>query len=266
MQQLDDMATTVQTEEVSVALDGRYLGIDLAWADRNRTGVAVLAWSGQLLSSRTVLSDKHILDFIDEHCSGPVVAAVNAPLIVPNEGGQRDCEGDLARDFGRFQAGPYPANRRNPALARGPRGGRLAERLGWALDPSVRPSPLVSQAIEVFPHPAMVSLFGLRTAVPYKARPGRTLLELQRAYHDLVRYFEDHFGSTLELDSSIRWHEIRRVIEQASRPFDLRAVEDEIDAILCAYLAWMWDNEPERLRVYGDVARGYIVTPEPPEQ
>lgn len=264
MQQLDDMARTVETEHASVDLEGRYLGIDLSWAERNRTGIAVLGWTGQLLSSRTVISNEHILQFIEEHCSGPVVAAIDAPLIVPNEGGQRECEGELARDFGRYHAGPYPSNRRNPAFVRGARGAHIADRLGWALDPAVRPSPLVSQAIEVYPHPAMVSLFGLHTVIPYKARPGRTMLSLQRAYHDLVKYYEEHLGETLDLSTSIRWHEIRRVIEQAGTPADLRAVEDEMDAIFCAYLAWMWDNRPEILRVYGDVRRGYIVTPEPP--
>jgi Holliday junction resolvase RusA-like endonuclease len=41
-------------------------------------------------------------------------------------------------------------------------------------------------------------------------------------------------------------------------------VEDELDAIVCAHLAWLWHHRRSSLEVYGDVDVGYIVAPPPP--
>lgn len=41
-------------------------------------------------------------------------------------------------------------------------------------------------------------------------------------------------------------------------------IEDELDAILCAHLAWLWHHRSERLTVYGSLNDGYIVAPPPP--
>jgi predicted RNase H-like nuclease len=50
----------------------------------------------------------------------------------------------------------------------------------------------------------------------------------------------------------------------ATRKSELDAIEDEIDAIFCAYLAWLWGTHQEQMLVLGDYATGYIVTPTPP--
>jgi hypothetical protein len=54
------------------------------------------------------------------------VAAVDAPLVVPNETGRRPCEALVGQWFARFGAGAYPANRGNPCFLPQPRGARLA--------------------------------------------------------------------------------------------------------------------------------------------
>lgn len=47
----------------------------------------------------------------------------------------------------------------------------------------------------------------------------------------------------------------------ATRQVDLDRIEDEIDAILCAHLAWLWHGQRASMLVFGDVASGCIVTP-----
>ena len=38
-------------------------------------------------------------------------------------------------------------------------------------------------------------------------------------------------------------------------------VEDQVDAVVCAYVAWYADRHPDRVTRYGDPETGVIVTP-----
>jgi hypothetical protein len=61
-----------------------------------------------------------------------------------------------------------------------------------------------------------------------------------------------------------RWGELRSIAASAARDGDLNRIEDEVDGIVCAWLAWLWAIRDARLHVYGDVASGYIIAPVPP--
>jgi predicted RNase H-like nuclease len=242
------------------------IGIDLAWGPKRRTGLAVLDPSGRLAESGSVLSDGAIVAFVTPHtddAADGVVAAVDAPLVVPNETGRRACEAEVSRVFGQFHAGAHPSNRSRPWFVPEPRGARLAHRLGWSMDPQVRPSAGRGVAIEVYPHPAMVVLFGLDRVIPYKQKRGRDLSALRAAYGQLLGHMERVLGERLGLASSSRWGQIHDVVAAAQTKAALRRVEDEVDAIVCAHLAWLWANEPDRMAVIGDFATGYIVVPGP---
>jgi hypothetical protein len=67
----------------------------------------------------------------------------------------------------------------------------------------------------------------------------------------------------LKLGSSHRWAEMRATLA-APVPGDLNRLEDELDAVLCAHLAWLWQHRRDSLHVYGSVESGYIVAPPPP--
>lgn len=245
----------------------RYLGLDLAWgqgAKPARTGLAVLDAAGRLIESMSVRTDAEIAEFVARHDSSTLVAAMDAPLVVPNEAGRRPCEAMVGAEFGRFGAGAYPANRGNPSFSPAPRGAKLAHAFGWDMDPAAGTGKGLKVCIEVYPHPAMVSLFPLDYVIPYKAKQGRDLAGLKVAFGRLLTGMESTCGHQLALPESQRWQGIRAIATQAARKSELDAIEDEIDAIFCAYLAWLWATEPARMRVYGDYAAGYIVTPHPP--
>jgi predicted RNase H-like nuclease len=242
-----------------------YLGIDLAWGERARTGVAVLDATGRLVTSTSVVSDDEIVDALRPWTSAPgLVAAVDAPLVVPNLTGRRPCEAQVSAAFGRFSAGAYPANRSNPLFAGEPRAARLARRFGWQIDPATPLTPSTGLALEVYPHPAMVALFGLETVIPYKLKAGRELPGLRAAYARLLDHLEETCGRRLGLQQHRRWAELRSTASGAVRKSELDRIEDEVDAIFCAYLAWLWVHERGSLTVWGDVHEGYIVTPHPP--
>ena len=57
------------------------------------------------------------------------------------------------------------------------------------------------------------------------------------------------------------WTRLRDQVENATRKSELRRVEDQVDAVLCAYLAHFVEHHRDLVTLYGDVETGYIVTP-----
>lgn len=239
-----------------------YAGIDLAWGQRARTGLAVVDAAGSLLTSASVHTDAEIRDFLAPYAAALATVAVDAPLIVANPTGQRPCEREIGAVFGRYGAGAYPANTSNPHF-NPPRAATLATEFGWNPDPAHEGSPGAPGCIEVYPHPAMVGLFFLPYTLPYKGKRGRDLASLRAAYEVLLDSMERHLPE-LGLARNVRWAQLRAVAADPQRKADVERIEDEIDAIVCAHLAWLWSNRRDALRVYGDVRSGYIVAPPPP--
>lgn len=238
-----------------------YIGIDLAWGEKARTGLAALGNAGRLEASTSARTDAEITGFVHHNAPSECVVAVDAPLIVPNETGRRTAEALVGELFGRYGASAYPANRTNPLFCP-PRGARLAQELGLDMDPAVAPGQGRRVCIEVYPHPAMVAMFDLDYVIPYKGKKGRDLDALKVAYERLIAGIEAACAGTLRLAESPRWTELCSLARGASRKSELEAIEDEIDAIFCAYLAWLWANEGlAACEVLGDVTTGYIVTP-----
>ena len=238
------------------------VGLDLAWGMTARTGVAVVASDGHLVASASVVHDPEIRDFLRPYADSIRTAAIDAPLVVKNPSGQRPCERQIGAAFGRFEASAHSSNLGRQYFV-APRGARLAEHFGWDMDPGVRPSPGRPTCIEVYPHPAMVSLFGLDRTIKYKGRHGRTVIYRQAAFDVLLGHMATHL-TTLRLADHPRWSALRDIAVHATRPVDLETIEDEIDAIFCAHLAWLWVTAPEGLMVFGDFDAGYIVTPPAP--
>lgn len=234
-----------------------YVGLDLAWGDKNRTGVAVLDGTGVLREMRTVRTDDEIAEALRPY--DDVLVAVDAPLIVNDETGTRECERALNADFARFQAGCHPSNRSRPWFADGGRAWRLATSLGLATDPG---STARRRIIEVYPHPATVVLFGLDRTLKYKRR-NRDLPSRRRAFAGLITHLRDlEYGDPpLIVCEHEDWLRVRRQVDSAERHVELDRVEDAVDAVTCAYVALFATRWPERTVTYGDSRNGYIVTP-----
>ncbi len=240
-----------------------FAGVDLAWAGRNPTGVAVLDADGRLVHLGAVRDDAALLATLSPYVRGDCVVAFDAPLVVTNPTGQRPAEAALNRDFRRFEAGAHPCNTGKPEFADGPRGGRLAAALGLDLDPR---SPAGRRAIEVYPHAATVALFRLERTLKYKAKPGRTVDGLKSQLLLLIDGVEKlaHAAVPLRVAGHDGWAELRRQVLTAQRKSDLRRAEDPVDAVVCAYVALYAQRCPAAVTIYGDFATGYIVTPSLP--
>jgi predicted RNase H-like nuclease len=234
-------------------------GVDLAWAGRNPTGVAVLDAQGWLVHLSAVRHDAEVLAALRPYVAHDCVVGFDAPLVVTNRTGQRAAETALNRDFRRFEAGAHPVNTGKPEFAEGPRAARLALALGLDMDPV---SPAGRRAIEVYPHAATVALFRLPRTLKYKAKPGRSLDHLKSELLLLMDGLEKLAQAPVPLRvAGPDWVEMRRRVVTAQRKSELRRAEDPVDAVVCAYVALYAMRCPSEVTIYGDVATGYIVTP-----
>ena len=236
-----------------------YVGVDLAWGDRKPTGLAVLDDDGRLLHVSAARTDDEIADALAPYVEGDCLVAIDAPLVVKNATGNRPAEAALNRDFARFDAGAHPSNTGKPEFRDSTRGGRLCARLGLDMNPR---SGRARRAIEVYPHPATISLFRLGRTLKYKQKPGRSLDELRSELTVLTGLVEGLSAADPPIDvSGSSWAELAAAIGSATRKSHLRVVEDQVDAVLCAYVALFADRRPELTTTYGDLEHGYIVTP-----
>ena len=241
-----------------------FVGVDLAWGEKKPTGVAVLDADGTLVHLSAQRDDASIVEAVRPYVKGRCLVAVDAPLVVANASGNRPCEAALNRDFRRFEAGAHPSNTGKPEFADTPRGARLADALGLDIDPASRAR---RRAIEVYPHPATVALFGLGRTLKYKNKPGRPLAELQAELLRLTGYLEGLATAepAMRLTGSDDWQALVRAVERAGRKSELRVAEDQVDAVVCAYVALFAARKPALTTTYGDLATGYIVTPTLPD-
>ena len=244
-----------------------FIGLDLAWSTANRTGGAVIqegalhAWTGVLTD------DASIEAFIAAHvpADAPLVVAIDAPLRVPNAQGRRRADHEVSLAWGRFQAGAYPANRTLLAYDGTIRGevlaARLAHRFGCVETAPIPQHGAGRYVCEVFPHPAHVALFDLPRTLKYKRKPGRTPASVAAEF---ARYQQALAGLAAADPPLAGQKALVAVDAGALRGRALQELEETLDAVTCAYVAWYaWHHGPARQRVYGSVAEGHILVPWP---
>jgi predicted RNase H-like nuclease/ppGpp synthetase/RelA/SpoT-type nucleotidyltranferase len=237
-----------------------FVGLDLAWGERKRTGVAVLDEAGKLVHLSSAKDDDGIRAAIAPYVEDDCLVAFDAPLVVTNPTGQRPSEAALNRDFAKFEAGAHPTNTGKPEFAGTPRAARLAAALDLDIDPW---SSSPRRAIEVYPHPATVVFFRLGRTLKYKSKPGRSFAQLRSELLRLMDLLESlaHASPPMRVTDNDAWIELRDAVQTAERKSDLRRAEDPVDAIICAYAALFATRRPEDVTVYGDAETGATITP-----
>lgn len=232
----------------------RYIGIDLAWSDRNPSGLVVIDDAGKVEASAYLIDLDAIAGFCLSHATGePAVVAVDAPLAVPNEQGHREADRALMKLFGGRRLGAHVASRsRLTRVHGGVRGEALAQRLTGALH----------GIIEVYPHAALVGWFDLPAPLAYKRGSLARRLSGLRELVQLLRRL-DQADPPLAVDSA-PW-----LVGQEAEHLTgagVEQLESLLDALVCAYVASYcrrWGAE--RCAQLGDGGPPHLVTPLPPE-
>lgn len=237
-----------------------FIGIDLAWGETNPSGWAVLKGDqrcAELVEVNTLPSCEAVLARLKDHATASIVVAIDAPLIISNEKGQRRCETEIGRCYGAKGASCHSSNLSHCH----PAGVRLAsqlESLGFRHAPDLAHPENQRVMLEVYPHPALIELFRLRSIIKYKKgkvasrRKGQG--DLQQRLRELSRF-------TRPLACTPSLSEFLATQTKALRGAALKANEDKLDAIMCAYIAYHWFWRRPCIRTFGDLASGYIVVP-----
>lgn len=260
--------------------------MDLGWSS-GATGLSCLEWDGESLRIRSVTCQMAIADIFEwiqaqlnegaesdasnRKTPGTVVIAVDAPTIIPNKTGMRLPDRLAHRYFRRYHAGCYPANLGRPFAARTLEFGQHLESMGFVHQPNLgSPQRPGRYQLEVFPHAAMIHLFQLDRILKYKkGKLAERRAELLRL-RDLMRSRLPTLTPALYLPT-LQESQAATVasggLDLPEIPFGgraLKSVEDQLDSLICAYVAahwWHWGQVKNW--VLGDRATGYIVVPTP---
>jgi predicted RNase H-like nuclease len=242
-----------------------FLGVDFGWSS-GASGLCCLVWQQgelRLVDLRRLLDLAEVLTWIDTHLppTQPGLVAVDAPTLIANPTGMRLCDRLAHKHFGKYHAGCYPANLGLPFAQRTVGFGLSLEQRGFRHGTTLVPQQPGRFQIEAFPHPAIVHLFGLERILKYKKG---SLAERRGELTKLRDYIGDRLPQlepSLNLaDSPIGLPEIPLT------GVAMKAVEDQLDSIICAYIAahwWYWGLE--RNLVLGNQPEGYIIVPLPPQ-
>lgn len=156
--------------------------------------------------------------------------------------------------YGKYHAGAYPASRARSFWRRTTGFSSSLAKLGFEHGDQWASRRKGRFQIEVHPHAASVQLFLLDRIVKYKkGRLADRAIELKRLR-----------GLILDrLPLLVPKLELTGLPEIPSAGRELKAVEDQLDAVLAAYIAaywWYWG--PERNAVLGNSRLGYIIVPQ----
>lgn len=252
----------------------KFVGIDIAWSERNPSGIAVIDPSGTLIrASGNLRSNDEMFEFAGLGPGDDAVIAIDAPLIVKNIAKQRPVEHHLTEIFGPYDAGPYPANLSNPAFQPTSRIQQLVRSLenwGFMNQPTVQKQQAQRVFLEVFPSPAQVILFPCIThnghthcrPLRYKHKPDRSWLDVQCEWD----FYRARLRSLQAKEPALKFSpEVSAALSiDVSELTGVRykVLDDLLDGIFCAYLAyyfWYWGEE--RRWIIGDMNDGYVALP-----
>jgi len=234
----------------------RFLGIDFGWENKP-SGVAALSWDGVSLRLEDIGrpdTPESVVRWVDDGAAEDCGIGIDAPLVIPNDTGMRPCDREAHARFGRYHAGAYPANRSRPFWRRTTSLSEALEQRGFRHGNMLAARAGGRWQIEVHPHAASVQLFGLDQIIKYKRG---TLAERR---HGLRCYRELLLKNLPRLSPHVAGLTLPELPRSGAA---LKAAEDQIDAVLCAYIAahwWYWGRA--RNHVLGDSESGYIIVPQ----
>jgi predicted RNase H-like nuclease len=235
------------------------LGIDAAWTSKNPSGLALVAqhtngWkliataasyqnfyaltdnrlvcdirpSGSLPNVTALLETAALL------CKHPVdIVAIDMPLARTAIVGRRNSDNEVSRAYGSRKCSTHSPSALRP--------GRISDDLKHGFEQAGYPlctgTFIPTCIIEVYPHPALVELSGASERLPYKVNktgkywphltPSERRASLLKQWRDIITMLEREIMGVSAVFTEL---------ELASSGVDMKAYEDILDAIICAWV------------------------------
>ena len=221
-----------------------YIGIDLAWGEKNLSGFCVLVEDKnrlKILEVKLLKTIDEILKEIQKYSEYKLHVGVDAPLVVPNEMGNREIEKKFNKDFAKYKIAMLPANRKlltkySPNIRSEELFLKLAK-LGFKRD--YKADKVV---FEFYTHSTIAMCFNNLQILPYKRKKGRNTEFIKEQLDIYKKYLRKVISS----------HPIFKEDISTCRGQKLKDYEDKLDAITCSYcMYYCKDNEAEFYQVDG---------------
>jgi len=204
-----------------------FIGIDLAWGEKNFSGFSALQEGKKklkILDSKLLKSIDEIIIEIQKYEQHQIYIGVDAPLVIPNETGNRDVEKHFNKDFAKYKISMLPANRK---LLTKYSSNIRSEELFNKLNEIGFERDFESKKVifEVYTHSTIAVCFNNFKILPYKRKKGRDTafikeqLEIYKSYLKKVMLKHD----VLEEDLGVL------------KGQKIKDHEDKLDSLTCAY-------------------------------
>ncbi len=239
----------------------KFIGIDLAWTYKNETGLCVLDASGRVeyLDSR-VYSNEDILDVIKQHYTENLAIAIDAPLVVPNEGGSRGAEGEMMRTvINGHRLRAFNSNRDYFTKVFGEiRGETLMHMIQSEISNiQIGFDRVKSSIMETFPTGIVSGLFSEIAPVKYKIKPKTSFDETKSEMERLLTRFDK-----LENEDKHISGLMSKINDEVTSKKGHKHLEDKVDAFLCAFGVYSIYEGLASEIMFGSVDKGFIVIPD----
>ena len=235
-------------------------GIDLAWrSENNPTAISFGELKRTSLSLTRVCSAvMGIADIKSAFQSENDLfgVAIDAPLIINNLTGHRNCEKELSKFYGSRKASCHSSNLTSHGDSTGIELSPYLDTLGFEhlQNPSVG-----KFQIECYPHPAIIEIFGLPERLPYKKGDVEAKKKGQICLSRHIRQLEKSRVVSLTISTEYSLYLDEQHISSLAGKA-LKTNEDILDSIICLYIAGLFTISPS-YKIYGSVGDGYIYVP-----
>lgn len=234
-------------------------GIDLAWTENNPTAIAYGKLEGDTVTVTSItyglITPAQICsDLINEKVMG---VAIDAPLIIKNKTGMRECEMSIGREFGSRKASCMPTNLDKYSDHPGVELATLLGTEGYG-----HLNGTNKWQVECYPHPAIINIFGLPERLKYKKKKGVRVADQRRGLHRLGSLLRNLASSSvlkLIISNCVQVTDVTFDQEYNLSGRSLKAHEDKLDAIVCLYMAAL--HALKQTNIHGSIIDGYIVVP-----
>jgi len=236
-------------------------GIDLAWKSQNNP--SALAF-GKLQNNNTlhvvqvhpaITGVEKVLSIIKSELSLSGIA-IDAPLIINNQAGQRICEKQLSQAYGAQGASCHTSNL---TLYPKPSSVTLSESLSSSGFVHLGELSDRQWQIECYPHPALIEIFGFSRRLQYKKG---TVEQQRKGQAQLAIHIKSlQFSPIIRLiiDSKFQFNiDESHILSLQGRK--LKENEDVLDALVCLYIAALYAIKVKHV-VFGTIENGYIYVP-----
>ena len=228
-----------------------YIGIDLAWNRNNKSFVVILKKQNNNLNiiSTKYLSFEDIIPHILSLTKNQkTIIALDAPIVIKNDTGNRQLEIDFLKDFSKYKLGIYPVNKSLfLKMYKSTAGVDLYEKLkkfSYKLGISTN-----KNIIEIYTHASIMTLYNNMKVLPYKYKKGRN---------------KEFLIEQLNIYTSFLKQDINNINENIFEKRTLKTIkkyEDYLDSILCAYSSYLAYNYPKECTIYGNNDIGLLYVP-----